>query len=325
MGFPVTVVLGASGRIGSVLRQEWQPYHDRIRWQARRAAPRPRADEDWHLLDPLARAPKGLAAPDDLAQLMTGAEVLLCLAGSIPGRGKPGQDVDLADNSRLALAAVEAAAEATGAAAGTTAPARVFLCSSAAVYGNQSGLLQESAALRPANAYGEAKAEMEQRAARRAQELGVQLCALRIGNIAGLDAVLGGWRPGFRLDHFADGQSPGHSPRRSYIGVQALARILAALVAVPNLPSILNLAQPGAVEMAALLRAAGRDYEPVPAPDHAIAEVQLDLELLQQILPGHPDLMTAADPIRLVAEWIALNPASGPLQTAAANRKEPQR
>lgn len=309
MGFPVTAVLGASGRIGTLLRQGWQGQKPCVHWQSRQAPPSPAAarGENWHLLDPL-------KSPADLAALAQGAEVLLCLAGVIPGRGG-----DLADNGRLALATIEAAAQA----AGPQGPARVLLASSAAVYGNQSGLLREDAPLNPANAYGQAKAEMEQAAQVRAQELGVAVSALRIGNIAGLDACLGGWRPGFRLDHFADGQSP----RRSYLGPQALARIMAALLPVmlklPQPPAAVNLAQPGSVAMGDLLRAAGRVFERVPAPSQAIAEVVLDLRLLQELLPDHPDLSGAADPARMVAEWAASDPGSAsPAARPPKNLKE---
>lgn len=299
MGFPVTAVLGASGRIGRLLRQGWQAQAAQLRWQARRPAYARAAQENtcppttypprtWHILDPL-------QSPQDLAAFAGGAEVLLCLAGVVPGRGG-----DLKDNIDLALATIEAAA----AEGGTAAPPRVLLSSSAAVYGNQAGVLKEDRPLCPANAYGEAKAEMEQRAQARGRELGVAVTALRIGNIAGLDAILGGWHPGFRLDHFADGQSP----RRSYLGGQALARLLADLLPLPQLPAALNLAQPGPVAMADLLRAAGRVYEAVPAPEGAIPEVALDLKQLQQLLPDHPDLAHPADPARLVAECTASEP-----------------
>ncbi|WP_379575072.1 NAD-dependent epimerase/dehydratase family protein [Pseudophaeobacter arcticus] len=311
MGFPVTVVLGASGRIGTVLRHCWpgivSPSHipaqiqAQIFWQSRRglgalptvqptvqpiAQPAPAAA---CLLDPLAE-------PQRLTELLCGAEVVLCLAGSVPGRG-----TDLGDNSRLATAAVQAAA---GAADLSGAPAaRVLLASSAAVYGNQPGLLGEDSPLKPANAYGVAKVEMEHQARALGQQLGVPVTALRIGNIAGLDAILGGWQPGFCLDQFADGRSP----RRSYIGPQTLARILAALVAAADLPPALNLAQPVPLEMAALLRAADLPFAWRPAPGAAIAEVELDLRRLQHVLRGSAALAPAEAP-QILAEWTKIEP-----------------
>ncbi|WP_254695228.1 NAD(P)-dependent oxidoreductase [Leisingera sp. NJS201] len=215
MGIPAAVVLGATGRIGQLM-QLAPPKGLHLRLQARRPQDGPvQAGGDWHILDPL-------ADPQALARLAEGAEALLCLAGPVPGRGLAGA-ADMDDHIRLGEAAVRA-----GAAAGC----RVLLASSAAVYGAQGGLLDEAAPLQPANAYGAAKAEMERRCAALGAELGVPVCALRIGNIAGLDAILGGWREGFVLDRFADGSSP----RRSYIEVQALAQVLAALLVQPVLP-----------------------------------------------------------------------------------------
>lgn len=289
--FPSTLVLGASGRIGRVLRRTWPdllPGAARVLWQARRPQPDVLPAEDWVILDPL-------AAPGLLAETMRGAEAVLCLAGSVPGRG-----TDLEDNARLALAAIEAAASAGG------EPARVFLTSSAPVYGDlaaEGGLLREDAAVAPTSPYGRAKLEMEQQALARAKGLGVPVCILRIGNIAGLDAILGGWRPGFTLDRFADG----HSPRRSYIGVQSLAHVLAALLICEEMPAILNIAQPEPVEMAALLQAAGRSFATRPAPASAIPEVALDLDLLRRTL-GSEAMPDPADPACLAEEWALLEP-----------------
>lgn len=288
MGFSDTVVLGATGRIGRLL-QLCAPPEAHLRLQARR----PQAETasagagagtraaGWHVLDPLAE-------PQALARLAAGAGTILCLAGPVPGRGGGAMQ----DHIRLGEAAVQAAA---------AAGCRVLLASSAAVYGAQGGLLAEDAPLRPANAYGAAKAEMEARAAALGAELGVAVTALRIGNIAGFDAILGGWRPGFALDRFADGRSP----RRSYTGLGSLARMLAALLAAPDLPPALNVAQPGAVEMAALLRAAGRPFAWRAAPAAAIAEVALDVARLEAHLPFAPE---AADPEQMAAEWAALEP-----------------
>lgn len=284
MGIPAAVVLGATGRIGQLM-QLAPPKGLHLRLQARQLQDgHVRAGGDWHILDPL-------ADPQALARLAKGAEALLCLAGPVPGRGPAGA-ADMDDHIRLGEAAVRA-----GAAAGC----RVLLASSAAVYGAQGGLLDEAAPLQPANAYGAAKAEMERRCAALGADLGVPVCALRIGNIAGLDAILGGWREGFVLDRFADGSSP----RRSYIGVQALAQVLGALLAQPVLPPVLNAAQPGAVEMAALLQAAGKPFGTRPAPAAAIAQVALDTNRLQALLPF---ALAPAEPAQMAAEWAALEP-----------------
>ncbi len=277
------LVIGANGRIGQALR--YRLGSQGALWQARRpqvAGSAAGAEDTWQLLDPL-QDPNGLAA------LAARASQILCLAGPVPGRGG-----DMQDNIQLGQAAVRA-----GAAAGV----RVLLASSAAVYGARSGLLHEDLPLTPANPYGRAKAAMETEAHRLGRELGVAVCCLRIGNVAGFDAILGGWRPGFRLDRFADGRTP----RRSYIGPLSLADVIACLLARPDLPACLNIARPGPVEMGALLQAAGRVFATAPAPETAIAEVALDVARLSAFLA--PDLtLRAADPAAMLAELAELAP-----------------
>lgn len=275
MGFRETLILGATGRIGQVLQNRWlaDGLGDRLLWQGRRAAG-------------LVAAPQvivdSLADPLALAQAAAGRQIL-CLAGGIPGRG------DLADNWHLAAAALQAASPGQ----------RVILCSSAAVYGNQPDLLDETAPLCPAQPYGRAKVEMEQRAMVLAAQRGLDLCILRIGNIAGLDAILGGWRPGFQLDQFGDG----HTPARSYIGMITLARGLAALLALPLLPGVLNLAQPGPVRMGDLLDAAGLAWHPRKAVENSIAQVTLSTTSLEGLIR-----IPQADTGQLVREWHYLRP-----------------
>lgn len=296
MGFPATVVLGASGRIGSLLRAHWPGHLLPLGLQGRQKPAAYLPGENWTLFSPLIE-------PAALMEFIADAEVVLCLAGPVPGRAAA--DADMADHWRLAEALVRAAARLRDQRQGEGKAPRVLLASSAAVYGPQAGLLDESKPLLPTTAYGEAKAEMERRAKILGQALEVPVTSLRIGNIAGLDAILGGWRPGFVLDRFATG----HSPRRSYIGPASLTRILAALVAVPQLPASLNLAQPGAIEMADLLRAAGHPFAMRAAPAEAIPEVLLDLSLLARCLAdteAESLLKKPATPTELCAEWAQL-------------------
>lgn len=322
MGFLVTdgplVVLGAGGRIGGLLRALWQLPEtadqggDGLRWQLRRAttvagrAAENRRAGQVHILDPL-------ADPDGLVALSRGAATVLCLAGPVPGgtSGQPDQPMSL--HGDLACAAIRAAA------AGGVG--RVLLASSAAVYGAP-GLAApfcETDALRPLIPYGRAKAEMEERARQLGQQLGVQVCALRIGNIAGFDACLGGWRPGFTLDRFADGSTP----RRSYIGVLTLARVLAVLAGAGDLPEAVNIAQPGLVAMGDLLRAADLPHDLRAAPETALARVELDVSVLKDLLRGagaggDPLLPALLPPVvaqDLVAQWrtfMAQRGAEGP-------------
>ncbi|MDE4175203.1 NAD(P)-dependent oxidoreductase [Phaeobacter sp. PT47_59] len=291
MGGAAILVLGASGRIGRTLRRCWSrglpvpvPEPVSLRWQARRRPADSQKTQDWRIFDPL-------KDPKALAEAARGCAAILCLAGVTPARAGQG-GADMEDNIRLGEAALRAGA-ATG--------ARVLLTSSAAVYGNQSGLLQEETPLQPASPYGLAKAEMEARCAALADDLGVEVSMLRIGNIAGLDAILGGWRAGFQLDCLADGRTP----RRSYIGPSTLAQVLAALLFAPDLPGVINVAQPGAIEMGDLLRAAGLDFSPRPAPETVIGEVALDVSRLIALLPTQ-SAPAPANPAQMVAEWTAL-------------------
>lgn len=119
------------------------------------------------------------------------------------------------------------------------------------------------------------------------------------------------WKPGFCLDQFADHRSP----RRSYIGPETLARLLANLGTCPDLPQALNLAQPAPLEMAALLRAADLPFAWRPAPHTSIAEVELDLSRLQHVLQDSPLIQDrrggALDPAeagQMLAEWAEIEP-----------------
>lgn len=275
MQIPRVLVMGATGRIGGILRRCWPQgqAQGQVLWQARRASDGP---GPWVILDPLAQ-------PAALARAASGCAAILCLAGVVPGRAAGAR---LSDNAALAEAAVRA-----GAAVG----ARVLLASSAAVYGNRGGEVAENAPLAPRSDYGRAKAEMEARGAALGAGLGVAVTSLRIGNVAGLDAILGGWQPGFRLDRLKDGRTP----RRSYIGPRALARVLGELVAADALPDALNLAAPGMVEMGALLDAAGLAWTPRAAPQSAIAELCLSTRALARFTTL-PEATSAAG---LVAEW----------------------
>lgn len=267
------LVLGATGRIGAILLKRWASA--RALWQCRGKAPGP----GWISGDPLGD-PGGLAAG---AAAQGGVGAVLGLAGRVPGTG------DMDANIALGRAAVEIAALAGA--------DRVLIASSAAVYGRGEGPLREDAPLHPETGYGRAKAEMEAECAALGQDLGVSVTALRIGNIAGLDTLLGAWTPpGLALDRFADGTTP----RRSYIGVITLAEVLARLCEARDLPPVLNVAAPGAVEMGTLLDAAGCAWTPRPAPGAAIREVVLETTLLQGFcpLPG-----TAGHPETLVREW----------------------
>ena len=238
------------------------------------------------LLRPFLPTASWFGRGDDLSAV-AGHDALICLAG-VTG----GDPESLRDNSEVARTALQAA-EAEGV-------PRVFLISSAAVYGRATGPLRAEAAPTPASPYGAAKADMEAavEAWRATAPSGIQAVVLRLGNVAGADALLGALRPGTVPDLHT--WPDGSTPRRSYIGPRFLASVLTRLATLPGLPDTLNVAAPGAVEMAELLRAAGRDWTPVPAPPGAIAEVRLDTAPLARLVPLPPEAGTAEG---MVGEW----------------------
>ncbi|WP_372886607.1 NAD-dependent epimerase/dehydratase family protein [Shimia sp.] len=262
--------MGASSRLARLLSRAWpEDFPARLTWQSRG----PVAGLDVVAM-PL------LEDPEKLAALCAGADVVLNLAGVVPTHAaRAGAAVDFADNSRLALAALEAAREA--------GVGHVFLISSAAVYGAADHPQDETSPPAPSGAYGRAKAEMEAAALNWQQAAGASapgVSLLRLGNIVGADALIGAAGGGpVWLDRFADGRSP----LRSYIGPATLARVLAALMARATagqaLPALLNVAAPEPVEMQDLCRAAGLDWQPRAAPATAIARLVLDTRRLQQL------------------------------------------
>lgn len=230
-----------------------------------------------------------MLGPEKTATAMSGTGAVICLAGVTPAQVVNGADV-FSRNTDLALAAIHAA-HAAGA-------GRVFVTSSAAVYGAAGGVLTEASSCRPVSDYGKAKLAMEQAALDCARVLGHPVTVLRIGNVAGADAILGGWRAGMSIDRLADGSTP----KRSYIGPQTLARVLHRLSQTGALPDILNIAAPDAVEMGALLDAAGLPWKPRPAPETVIGDVTLSTKQLEAHVTFTSESST---PAGLVAEWRA--------------------
>lgn len=263
------VLLGASGRLGAMVRRYWPGDVPLI---CHSTTDRP----GFVVFDLALESEKAKAA-------MRGAGAVICLSGVTPARVAARGDV-YSRNTELALAALSAARRAGA--------GRVLLASSAAVYGNVGGMLREDTECAPQNDYGLSKLAMEQAAAAH----GHPVTSLRIGNVAGADAILGGWRDGMQIDQFAD-QS---TPRRSYIGPATLANVLYGLSQADQLPDVLNVAAPGAVEMGALLDSAGLAWAPRPAPVGAIADVTLNVDALRQIVDLSPDSGTVR---HIMSEW----------------------
>lgn len=282
MGMKKLLVLGGTGRIGTMLRHSW----DRMPL----AAPtefvfqtRGQGGMVWDMLSDLPDTVKA-AGPYD---------AMLVLAGVVPG-----PDARLPLNSDLGLAALEAAA--------VMGVERVLLASSSAVYGAQKDSpYAEGDHPQPANEYGQAKLTMEQVCRAKAGVLGLELCCLRIGNVAGADALLlnaGALRDGqaLTLDRFPDGGTP----LRSYIGPQTLAEVLGALIhSDSRLPDLLNIAAPAPVEMGALAQAAKATVT-FNRIDHAPHQyITLDCAQLAERYRFDPADSTAPEMVR---QWRAL-------------------
>ncbi len=266
-----TLVVGASGRVGRLLAQAWALADHAPTLQHRGATlPWDGRQLEWHPLSG-ARLPVGRYA------------AMIVLAGAVRG--------DLGLNAQLAEACFSAATQA--------GIAQVLLASSSAVYGVNGGLAcREDTPTHPVNAYGRAKLQAEA-VADGWRARGLKITALRIGNVAGADALLGGMQAGLatKIDRFADGQGP----IRSYIGPITLADLLANLLG-QDLPPELNLATPNPVAMADLAQAAGADWAYQPAPETAHQRITLDCGLLAQhysFTPRH------SDPAAIVGEWHA--------------------
>lgn len=267
------LVLGAGGRVGRRLRSVW-PVAIPARWHSRR----PQSGCEHCDL---------LSEPDQLARMADGCAAILCLAGVTDrSHGKNGAAYD--ENSRLAQAAIIAAQR--------SGCPRVLLSSSAAVYGRAGGVLFEGNTGKDLSRYGLAKREMEEVGTALAEATCVNVCSLRIGNIAGADAILGGWHLGFALDVFDDGRTP----QRSYLGFRVLADIVQDLMIAANLPPALNVAQPGLMAMGDLLDAAGLPWRKRKAQADAIKTVHLSTNLLERTLKRP---VPGASPDTLAEEW----------------------
>lgn len=278
---PSILLVGATGRVGRLLCHHWPagPNAPQLLPARRRAEAGVDDGLIWSPLD----GPDALLR--HLARPMAGPPpvALAMLAGVTPGPGV--DDAALAVNRRLAEACLDAAQQA--------GIGRVLLASSAAVYGlHPDGLaLDETAPLQPLSAYGHAKLVME-RAAQPARDAGLEVTVLRIGNVAGADALLGpltslnpDQRNPLRIDAFADSLGP----LRSYISAASLARVLATLSCLPGpLPDVLNIAAPDPVRMTALAKAADWPFLLTPAPAHARQVVTLDCRKLQALCPEPP-------------------------------------
>ena len=243
------LILGASGRLGRALARAWPA-----------GAPAPLRQSRDGAGDTLAWDILNAPVPD-----LPAINSVVVLAGVTHGTAEA-----LALNTPLVQA---------GADLGARLGVPVLVASSQAVYGAQAGLLREDAPLTPVGEYGRAKAAME------AAVTGPHVTHLRIGNVAGCDALADAIARGpVTLHRFADGRGPA----RAMIGPADLARVLLALLAAPARPAVLNVARPGLVAMADVLAAAGVPFGWRAAPQGTLQALALDVTSLQGICPLPP-------------------------------------
>lgn len=255
----LVIVLGASGKVGRMLRSIW---HEKsvedldFAYVSRR---------ETDLDDTYAWQ------PGKSARSLPQAQAIVALWGATPGSGNT-----FSDNIDLAVPVLELAQE--------LGVRRILHCSSSAVYHPSKEPLVETAATTPPSEYGQAKQAMEKCIANWMSEHDADFsnAILRMANVAGGDSLFRNMKPGttITLDRFPDGKGPS----RSYIGPIELAQVIEALVRNSNIEGPINVAAPGTISMEDLAHAAGCGINWRPAPKDAINSVSLDTSLLQSIL-----------------------------------------
>lgn len=157
----------------------------------------------------------------------------------------------------------------------------LLFASTAAVY-PQRGQKAHEAECDPVNAYGRSKLEAERALEKGAGDL--PWTALRLGNIAGADALLGQNRESYQLDPVPDG---GAGPLRSWIGPQTLALVIESLVEKlylgQMLPKAINVAAQPALRMGDILDAAGKPWRFGPENPAVVPSATLATDLLSRI------------------------------------------
>jgi UDP-glucose 4-epimerase len=274
------LVTGASGRIGRMLMHHWAL----VPPKGIRFVPQYRQSSTQGILWDMLDGPDALKAWIVLNRPVDG---LLILSGATP---------DKSAEMQLNIALVHAAIKAAKAA---SIP-RILVASSSAVYGSWSQQpYGESTPTKPLNAYGRAKLEAEMLCKEAACD-SLAITCLRIGNVAGADALLARIASApVKLDQFQDG----HGPKRSYIGPQTLADVLVTLINSGNpLPPVLNVAAPQPVFMQALLEAADLPWQFIAAGDGAVQNVALDTQLLSSFYTFKAN---AQQPEEIIRQWRA--------------------
>lgn len=179
---------------------------------------------------------------------------------------------------------------------------RVILASSSAVYGaGQGDPLKETDPCLPLNDYGRSKLDMEN-FARTQVSTQLEICNLRIGNIAGADALLLNAAKAkgvpLQIDRFENKRGP----LRSYMAPKHLANVLTQLATSPKpLPFILNVAGEHPVYMEDLATAAQIPWEYKVAHPSAQSKITLSTLALSEFVDFPAD---SGIPRVIVEDWL---------------------
>ena len=215
--------------------------------------------------------------PDGLLEWMDrfGAlETLIVMAGVTPATSS-----DMALNTLIAKAYLDAARFA--------GIKRVLLASSSAVYGFGDGTpMNEAHSCVPISEYGRSKLDMEDMAHDFAAETNMEICCLRIGNIAGADALLlNASKATLEAPLLVDRFPNGAGPLRSYMGPTQAGDALAQLARHQGtLPPVLNFAGISPIYMEELAIAAALPWRYETAPIVAHQSITLDCSALASLI-----------------------------------------
>ncbi len=280
------LLVGATGRVGSMLLKCQSNGTENISLVPQTRTPKFLNEVIW---DPL-KGPENLMR--ETAESFS-VKSMIILAGATPGSGKPmSLNVDI-------VSACLAAASKSGF-------KRILVASSSAIYGASNGIpFTEDAKPRPQNEYGEAKLQME-KCCEPWRKRGLEICCMRIGNVAGADALMGNFSANrlfspLTIDLFEDGRGP----IRSYIGPRTMYEVLQTLCLMKNAPpDILNLAAPVPVRMEDIADAAGQNWVGVSKKDNGSQNITLDCSVLSQL---HDFDEIDSSPEELVHQWKGLS------------------
>ncbi|WP_397506109.1 NAD-dependent epimerase/dehydratase family protein [Qipengyuania sp. R86523] len=269
------VVVGASGRVGRLVVASWGgatgngPHCVAQFRHPEHCSAAERVGQAFLHWDPAS----GAADLEASVKASGPFSAMIVLAGATPGRS-----ADLAANRVVAEQCLRAASE-------VEIP-RVLVASSSAVYGvSKSGEpFREFDDCRPVSDYGRAKLEMEA-CCEEWRERGLEVNCLRIGNVAGADALLlnlaaADSQTRLEIDIFPNGEGP----IRSYIGPQSLSGVLKVLSkSAQSLPAVINLAAPHPISMISLADAAGAPWKARPIMENKSQKITLDCNVLRSL------------------------------------------